>query len=92
MTKKDNTIKNRDRKKSDIPGFFIVDEIDISIEKRKAKELRKSTWWRKKSSSGICYYCGKKFLPYKLTMDHIIPISRGGKSERINMWVVWEKE
>ncbi len=30
----------------------------------------------------ICQYCGKKFQAHNLTLDHIIPKSRGGK----NVW------
>ena len=62
-----------------------IDDIDIAREKRKARELRHTAWWRRKVSSGKCYYCGKEFSPGELTMDHKIPIVRGGKSEKINI-------
>ncbi len=54
-------------------------------EKEKARKLKKTKWWRKKISSGICHYCKKKIKPSELTMDHMIPISRGGLSERSNL-------
>ena len=57
----------------------------VAKEKQKARELRHSPWWKKKVSAGICYYCGQKFLPAELTMDHKIPLSRGGFSEKINI-------
>lgn len=57
----------------------------IASEKRKAQELRATAWWRKKTGAGVCHYCGEKFKPADLTMDHIIPLSRGGRSERINL-------
>ena len=60
-------------------------EVHIAKEKQKARELRHSAWWKKKTSSGICYYCGQKFLPAELTMDHKIPLSRGGFSEKLNI-------
>ncbi len=60
-------------------------ENDIAKEKRKARELRRSAWWRRKLSAGTCYYCGRKFSPAELTMDHKIPLIRGGKSEKINI-------
>lgn len=60
-------------------------QVDINIEKSKARELRKSSWWRKKTATGICYYCGNKFSPSVLTMDHLIPLSRGGVSEKNNI-------
>ncbi|HQO74272.1 MAG TPA: HNH endonuclease, partial [Candidatus Marinimicrobia bacterium] len=56
------------------------DEKHIAREKAKARELRQSNWWKQKIAAGICYYCGKKFKPQELTMDHIVPIARGGKS------------
>ncbi len=62
-----------------------VEEADLSREKRKARELRQSAWWKKKTASGKCYYCGLKFHPDELTMDHLIPLSRGGKSEKFNL-------
>jgi 5-methylcytosine-specific restriction enzyme A len=62
-------------------------DVDISREKRKARELRGSAWWRRKLASGICYYCGRKFTPAGLTMDHKIPLIRGGTSEKINIVV-----
>jgi 5-methylcytosine-specific restriction endonuclease McrA len=49
-------------------------------EKEKGKKLRASQWWRNKIAPGICQYCGGKFPPDELTMDHIVPLSRGGKS------------
>jgi 5-methylcytosine-specific restriction protein A len=66
--------------------FDIVSDDDhIAREKRKARELRHSAWWRKKIASGICYYCGMRFPPRDLTMDHRIPLGRGGTSEKINI-------
>jgi 5-methylcytosine-specific restriction protein A len=62
-----------------------IKQNDIPDEKRKARVLRNSSWWRRKRSSGVCYYCGRKFKPHELTMDHLIPLSRGGTSERFNI-------
>lgn len=36
---------------------------------------RKNVIWRDKN---ICQYCGNKFSFHELTMDHVIPKSRGG--------------
>jgi len=33
----------------------------------------------------ICYICGKKFSESKLSIDHVIPASRGGRSTWENM-------
>ncbi|MBK9321921.1 MAG: HNH endonuclease [Bdellovibrionaceae bacterium] len=53
-------------------------------EKAKAKELRISQWWKQQLGTGLCYHCGQKFKPSELTMDHVIPIARGGKSNKKN--------
>ncbi|MCL4457927.1 MAG: HNH endonuclease [Nitrospirae bacterium] len=61
-----------------------VTEEDIKRERSIARELRKSAWWKKKCSQGRCYYCHAKVHPKELTMDHIVPLIRGGRSTKIN--------
>jgi 5-methylcytosine-specific restriction endonuclease McrA len=56
----------------------------VSRERAKAQELRKSEWWKQEMAKGICHYCGEVFPPEELTMDHILPVVRGGKSVRSN--------
>ena len=63
----------------------VYDEQQYKKEKEKSRRLRQSAWWKKKRSSGICHYCGKKFKPSLLTMDHVIPLSRGGTSSKENI-------
>jgi len=53
-------------------------------EKAKARELRASAWWKGQLGKGICYHCEQRFKPSELTMDHLIPIARGGKSDKKN--------
>lgn len=53
-------------------------------EKAKARELRISQWWKQELGKGQCYHCGNRFKPADLTMDHLIPITRGGKSNKNN--------
>jgi len=69
------------------PASFLVEvsEKQIRRERQKARELRASQWWKRKRATGICHHCGQKFLPKELTMDHLIPIIRGGKSTRGNL-------
>jgi 5-methylcytosine-specific restriction endonuclease McrA len=66
---------------------FIVElsEQEIKREKEKARELRKSRWWQNRIAQGLCHYCGLKFPASELTMDHLVPVSRGGKSSRGNV-------
>jgi 5-methylcytosine-specific restriction protein A len=65
--------------------FIMADDAHIKREKAKAREMRSSQWWKRKRSSGVCYYCSRKFRPTDLTMDHLIPIVRGGKSLQGNL-------
>jgi 5-methylcytosine-specific restriction enzyme A len=57
----------------------------IAREKKRAKELRKTNWWQGMLNRGICHYCHNSFKPKEITMDHVLPISRGGKSTRGNI-------
>ncbi len=57
----------------------------VKRQKEKARLLRKTRWWKKKISKGQCYYCGKTFKPSELTMDHVVPIIRGGLSIKSNL-------
>lgn len=53
-------------------------------EKNKARELKASSWWKQQIGKGVCYHCEGKFPIEELTMDHLIPIARGGKSDKKN--------
>ena len=61
------------------------DTSHVTREKKKAAELRKSDWWKNEIQKGICHYCIQEFSPEELTMDHVIPLSRGGKSSKGNV-------
>lgn len=62
-----------------------VTEAEIKREREKSRELRKSRWWQTRLAQGRCHYCGGSFLPEELTMDHIVPVTRGGKASRNNV-------
>lgn len=62
-----------------------IDEAAIRAERAKARELRKSRWWQNKLAAGKCHYCGQQTPPKDLTMDHVVPLSRGGKSTKGNL-------
>lgn len=57
----------------------------VARERAKARELRNSQWWKNQLARGICHYCGGHFAPNELTMDHVIPVARGGKSDKNNV-------
>lgn len=68
--------------------YFSIDGMDeaaIRTERAKARELRKSRWWQQKTAPGRCHYCGKKFIYRQLTMDHLVPLARGGRSTKNNL-------
>ena len=56
----------------------------IKSEREKARKLKKSQWWQNQVNRGICHYCHKT-ASEKLTMDHVVPIARGGTSTRGNI-------
>ncbi|HUV78269.1 MAG TPA: HNH endonuclease [Desulfobacterales bacterium] len=67
------------------PFAYNLEENDIKRERRKARELRNSQWWKRRCAKGVCHYCGCLAPPKELTMDHIVPISRGGRTTKGNV-------
>ncbi len=67
--------------------YFIpaVSGQEIRQQRQKARDIRKTQWWKRKCSEGRCYYCGRNVPPKELTMDHIVPVIRGGKSTKNNI-------
>lgn len=61
-----------------------ADPVHVKREREKARELRKTDWWRAQIAAGVCHYCGKKVGAESLTLDHVIPVARGGRSTRGN--------
>ena len=62
-----------------------VDEKTLARERELARQIRQSQWWKRKRSSGRCHYCGKAVPPRELTMDHLIPLVRGGRTTKGNL-------
>jgi len=67
--------------------YFVLeaDEKAINVERRKARELRHTQWWKRRLAKGRCYYCGRSYAPAELTMDHLVPLVRGGKTRKGNV-------
>ncbi|MCK5826478.1 MAG: HNH endonuclease [Desulfuromusa sp.] len=61
-----------------------IDEEQIRKERQKARELRKQNWWKNRIGKGICHYCGEAVAPKELTLDHVVPVARGGRSTKGN--------
>ncbi len=74
-------------KRAASPGglSFHLEEEDLRRERALARELRASQWWKRRLAKGVCHYCARPFPPRELTMDHIIPVSRGGRTTKGNV-------
>ncbi len=62
-----------------------VGENEIKRERENARRLRRTNWWNSRLSKGVCYYCNSMVGRDQLTMDHLVPLSRGGKSRKGNV-------
>lgn len=67
------------------PGYRILDPAHtdparLKREREKAQKLKKSQWWLTLKNKGLCHYCNRKFKADQITMDHVIPLARGGTS------------
>ena len=74
-------------KRSPMDDWFVIDAdpAQIAKEREKARALRKTAWWQRRISRGVCAYCGNRFPASQLTMDHVVPVARGGRSVRGNV-------
>ena len=62
-----------------------IDPEALKRERARARELLESPWWKRRVAEGLCYYCRRKVGRAHLTMDHIVPMGRGGTSIRGNV-------
>jgi 5-methylcytosine-specific restriction enzyme A len=62
-----------------------VDPGILKRERARARELRASQWWKRRIADGICYYCRRRVGNGSLSMDHLVPLGRGGRSVRGNV-------
>lgn len=61
------------------------DPDELKRERARARQLRQSPWWKRRLATGICYYCRRQVGGRALTMDHLVPLGRGGRSARGNV-------
>lgn len=61
-----------------------ADPAHVKREREKARALRATDWWRAQLQKGVCHYCGRVVGAANLTMDHVVPVARGGRSVRSN--------
>ena len=62
-----------------------VDPDTLKRERARARELRESAWWKRRISTGVCHYCQRAVGIKALSMDHVVPLGRGGRSARGNV-------
>lgn len=62
-----------------------TDPSRLRKERALGRTLKMSPWWKKKVAGGICFHCKAKTKPSLLTMDHLLPLARGGKSSKDNI-------
>ena len=68
--------------------YYEVNDQVIKREKAAAREIRASRWWQNKiATNAVCYYCQKPLSKEEATMDHILPLVRGGTSSKSNLVV-----
>ncbi len=65
--------------------FSGADDDHVRREKAKGRDLRRSQWWKNVCGRGQCHYCKKRIPPKELTMDHVVPVGRGGCSVKSNV-------
>jgi 5-methylcytosine-specific restriction enzyme A len=53
-------------------------------ERYKTYVLKKTAWWKQQKGKGRCYHCQCMTPPGELTLDHIVPIVRGGVTNKKN--------
>ncbi len=62
-----------------------VDPARLKRERDRARAFRKTRDWALKAGSGLCHYCEGRFRPAELSLDHVVPLARGGRSTPGNM-------
>ncbi len=65
----------------------VASEQHIRREREAARLLRKSRWWQNAIAKAQCYYCTQVIEKAAATMDHVVPVARGGRSTPGNVVV-----
>jgi len=81
------TRKKHSRHKEKFSSAFATDlnASDISRERQRARALRHTQWWKRQTAKGVCHWCGRQTGAHQLTMDHIVPVARGGQRVKGNV-------
>jgi 5-methylcytosine-specific restriction protein A len=78
----------QDSSRGGAKGFALdpthTDPLRLKREREKAREYKKTQDWKQKVAAGVCMHCGEVFEPKELTLDHLMPLARGGTSHPSN--------
>lgn len=68
-------------------GFFsvTVNAQEIQKKRRELALIKKKAWFLEAKKRGVCQKCGARVGPGGLTLDHIVPLSRGGTNSKGNL-------
>ncbi len=66
-------------------NFDSGSDAHVARERAAARELRTSRWWQSLIQNAMCHYCGVALDAKTATMDHVLPVSRGGRSTKGNV-------
>ncbi|MBF0370921.1 MAG: HNH endonuclease [Magnetococcales bacterium] len=67
-----------------LDSFFQGDPDQMERERKKAREMKRSPWWKNRIGNGVCTYCTERFHPKELTLDHVVPLVKGGRTSKSN--------
>jgi 5-methylcytosine-specific restriction endonuclease McrA len=62
-----------------------VSDGEIRREREAARRLRRTAWWQRRLAAARCGYCDRPTPGRELTMDHRVPLVRGGRSTKGNL-------
>lgn len=57
----------------------------LAREREAGRALKRTQWWQERIKTGVCHYCGQVVGRAALTMDHIVPLARGGRTAKGNV-------
>jgi len=66
----------------DLPSVLRLQRYVKAHHQRRVRFSRENVYLRDRF---LCQYCGHQFPPKKLTLDHVLPISRGGGHDWFNV-------
>jgi 5-methylcytosine-specific restriction endonuclease McrA len=65
-------------------NFYDLGDND-TVQRHIKIERERAPWWKTQIQKGLCHFCQQLVGADNLTMDHLVPLARGGKSTRGNI-------